>query len=297
MYKLKSLLAILVISLSFSTFSEELNTNESKSKEVEELSKSFEELIKDAQESLKEEDGPKISEFLTQGQQKTLVLESGNSIVFRGEVTSESVAQAQLELLKLDNTLEEGTPIYLVLDTPGGSVFDSMGLIEMVKGLNRPVHTVTISAASMGFHFVQAFNTRYITSTGKLMAHRASGGGGFLSETRFDGEFESRVKFIKQNLDYLDETTSKRLGLSLETYKSLVVNELWYTGQEAVANKSADEVIILKCGKTLQGEVSKTKNTFFGQTEIIFSKCPLIRVPIRIKSSKQLPNFLPSLKK
>jgi ATP-dependent protease ClpP protease subunit len=46
-------------------------------------------------------------------------------------------------------------PIYLFLNTPGGSIQTGLEIIESLKGLDRPVSTVTLFAASMGFQIAQ----------------------------------------------------------------------------------------------------------------------------------------------
>ena len=136
---------------------------------------------------------------------KLIILEKANTVVFRGEVTNRSVANAQFQIQQAARNLPKGKPIYLVLDTPGGSVFAGLNLIDFVKGLDREVHTISLFAASMGFQFVQNFNKRYVAPNGVLMSHRAAGG----VKGQFDGELEQRYAMIKRIIDKLDTIASR----------------------------------------------------------------------------------------
>src|SRR6056297_3136731 len=81
----------------------------------------------------------KVPKKVNNSSNKLIILEKGNTVVFRGEVSQSSVTKVQLELQKLIRTVPKNKPIYLVLDTPGGSVFAGLNLIDFIKGLNRKV--------------------------------------------------------------------------------------------------------------------------------------------------------------
>lgn len=207
---------------------------------------------------------------------KIVTLESRNTVVFRGPVTSGSVTQVMIKLKKVSRKLNKRDIIYLVLDTPGGSVSAGLNLIDFMKALPQKITTITLFAASMGFQIVQNSDNRLITTNGTLMSHRAKGG----VSGQFDGELESRYKMIKRSIDYLDTIASKRMGMSLKNYKSLIFNEYWVHGFDAVEDKAADEQILVRCGKSLDGEDTVALQTLFGTANLVFSKCPLVRAPI-----------------
>lgn len=209
---------------------------------------------------------------------KTIVLEKKNMLVFRGPVTAKSVAETQAKLLKMSYDLKRSDVIYLVLDTPGGSVFAGMQLIDHLRAVPQRIQTVTLFAASMGFQIVQNMDKRYITRSGTLMSHRARGG----IQGQFDGELETRYKMVKRAINYLDAIASKRMDLSLDAYRKLIKDEYWVHGFDASADKAADEMVNLNCGKTLNGTEKKEFMTFFGPVDVTFSKCPLIRGPLKV---------------
>lgn len=225
--------------------------------------------------------------------ERTLTLEDSNMVVLRGPVTAQSVAYVQREIYKMSRKLPKSTPIYLVLDTPGGSVFDGLDLIDFMKSIPQKVHTVTLFAASMGFQIAQNMEDRLIANQGTLMSHRAAlnGLGGQL-----DGELESRYAMIKRKVDYMDAVASKRMKMDVESYKSMIINEYWVHGFDSVNEKAADEVVNIRCGSSLTGTITSKVRTLFGMIDATFSKCPLIKAPIalgfrNVKDQKKLEDL------
>ena len=217
---------------------------------------------------------------------KEIKLTADNTAVLRQDFNSSSVTSLKKDLLELNANLKSGYPIYLVLYTPGGSIQKGLELFEFVKGLNRPVHTITIFAASMGFQTVQSLGKRYILKYGILMSHKARGG--------FKGEFggglsqlDSRYGMWLKRIDMLDKVTVKRSNgkQTLKSYRAAYDNELWLNGPEAVEKGYADEVATVSCGTTLTTkESTETLDFGFFKLNVTFSGCPIITSPLSISA-------------
>lgn len=217
----------------------------------------------------------------SQSKAAEIILTEANSVVFNQQVSGEYTSKKTLEILSKS---AKANPIYLVLDTPGGSVTAGLQFIDSIKSLNVPVHTITIFAASMGYQMVQELGRRYITGSGTLMSHR-----GFVSgmSGQIPGELNSRIGFLQSLLDGMSERAARRVGMSKKDYDAAIVNELWSFGQAAVLSKQADEIANVKCSKELlKGTVQESVLTPFGPVEVTYSKCPLITSPIEVSFSK-----------
>lgn len=210
----------------------------------------------------------------------SIKLEKKNSLVLKGVITDKSVALLQNKLMILSNKLPSNTPIFLVLDTPGGSVFAGMSLIDNIKAIPQPVFTITLLAASMGFQIAQALDARFVTSSGIYMSHRASVSS--FAGGQFDGEFETRYNMMKQKIDYLDSVAAARMGISLKYYKKIVKDEYWVHGFQAKNHRVADHLARVYCGKSMQNQHEEIIRTMFGPVSLMFSDCPLIRYPLAV---------------
>lgn len=221
---------------------------------------------------------------LTVVQAKTINLTPNNTITFRQAFDGAYVSQKQLEILML-SVLNGGEEIFLVLDTPGGSVSDGALFIDTINALDIKISTVTIFAASMGYITAQNLNgKRYIIPSGTLMSHRASIGG---IGGQLPGEANTRLKYYAEYVDRLSEIAAKRVGISYKKYMKLIQDEYWVVGQNAVDNGHADEVADVVCSKELfDSRVEDAVKTPFGTAIVQYSGCPLITTPLKVSLGK-----------
>lgn len=207
-----------------------------------------------------------------------IVLTKDNTVSMAAQFSDESVARIALKARELDSRLPSGEPLYLVLMTPGGSIDAGLELIENLKTLNRPVHTITLFSASMGFQTVQGLGERYITSTGTLMSHKAKGG----LQGEFPGQFDSRYAYYLKRVLKLDERTVERSKgkLTKESYFAKYRDEMWCDGQECVDLGVADRVVSVSCDKSLDGTTKdSTSVSFLGMSidvSVVKAACPTI---------------------
>jgi len=176
---------------------------------------------------------------------KVLNLTSENTVSITTEFSQRSVAKVVKEVYRLDNKLTKGKPIYLVLNSPGGSVVAGLWMYNLLKALDRPIHTVTMFAASMGFHTVQNLGKRYILPHGILMSHLATGG----VKGTIPGSSNVKLSFWSKMISDMDKIVVDRTKgkWTLKKYKEMVKTEYWSNGQNAVDDGFADEVVLAKC--------------------------------------------------
>lgn len=217
---------------------------------------------------------------------KELVLTKDNTLVLNSAFNGKSVSTLIGQAKKLNADLKSGYPIYLFLDTPGGEIQAGIELVEYLNGINRPVHTVTLFAASMGWQLLQHLGTRYVLKYGVLMSHKARGG--------FSGEFggggsqiDSRYGLWLRRLNMMDQQTVNKTNgkKTLKQYQSDYDNELWLNGPEAVKHGYADEVATIKCGASLNGIRFKKVRYRGFKLKVGFDKCPITTYPLSVEIS------------
>lgn len=217
---------------------------------------------------------------------KEIILSKDNTLVLNDAVTPASVSKVMEQASALNATLKSGYPAYLFLYTPGGYIQEGLELIEFLKGLNRPVHTVALFAASMGWQIQQHLGTRYVMQYSVTMSHRARGG--------FQGEFggglsqlDARYGLWLRRIDLMDQITVDRTNgkQTLKSYRNAYANELWLNGPEAVQQGYADELVIVKCDASLSGTNEELIDFGFFKIIAVFSECPLKTAPLQIKAA------------
>lgn len=224
---------------------------------------------------------------------KQIILTENNTVQLRGPVTRDSVGAVMHELNTISKIGNAKDPIYLILNTPGGSVMAGLDLINYMNTLRRPVHSVAVYAASMGFHILQNSPKRYVTKYATIMSHRASGG----FEGDIPQQINSRLKHVIDLIDKMDEQVISRTQgkYTKESYMELIRDEYYGVGSNAITDKFADEVVSLKCNEKLLNEsVEKTMQVFIFTFKAKFSKCPLLTEPVaeNKKDLKKLLEFL-----
>ena len=204
-----------------------------------------------------------------------ITLTENNHVVFKGVVNAQSVAKASRDLLKLSFKTKPGDTLYLVLDSPGGSVHYGLNFVQLFATIPRNVECIAIKAHSMAHHFLQACpGKRYGVSNMMSMAHRAAGG---FRGTFNKGDVEQQLELWTNIVQSMEKVNAKRMGLTLEKYQSYAKDEYWCHGYDCVKKNFVDSIVTVGCNeKLVSEETSRKVNSFFGSYKIYESKCPFI---------------------
>lgn len=209
-----------------------------------------------------------------------VTLTKDNVLVMNEYFESMTVANLAQKAKEMDAKLKSNEPLYLVIDSGGGSIDAGIELIENLNNLNRPVHTITLFAASMGFQTVQGVNgKRLITGDGTLMSHKARGRFG----GEFPGQLDSRYSYYLRRIQRLDDKVVARSGgkHTAKSYADLIENEYWCDGKDCISQGFADSIVNAQCNESLKGTHNKLYDRFIYMGHVIeivdtFSNCPLI---------------------
>ncbi len=161
-------------------------------------------------------------------------------IVFLGEpVTSDSANRivAQLLFLEADDPDKD---IFLYINSPGGSVYDGLGIFDTMQHVKPDIHTVCVGlAASMGAFLLcaGAKGKRSSLLHSRIMIHQPLGGArGQASDIRIQAD---EILFIK---DKLNKELSDRTGQPIERLREDTDRDFYMSPAEAVEYGLIDNV-------------------------------------------------------
>lgn len=129
--------------------------------------------------------------------------------LFDSEVSSTSVKACMTQLNLWERMGAAALTVDLVINSPGGSVFDGFALMDYIEGMHARGHTVNTSvlgmAASMGGVLLQVGKERRMGASAMLLIHEASfGAGGSF------GKVEDQVKLVQKMQDRILDLYAKR---------------------------------------------------------------------------------------
>jgi ATP-dependent Clp protease protease subunit len=161
-------------------------------------------------------------------------------IVFLGEpVTSDSANRivAQLLFLEADDPDKD---IFLYINSPGGSVYDGLGIFDTMQHVKPDIHTVCVGlAASMGAFLLcaGAKGKRSSLLHSRIMIHQPLGGArGQASDIRIQAD---EILFIK---DKLNNELSDRTGQPIERIREDTDRDFYMSPSEAIEYGIIDNV-------------------------------------------------------
>lgn len=216
-------------------------------------------------------------------------LNEENLVQLNLPIFGSTAAEVQKQLLAKDLKLKPGKPIYLVLNTPGGSIQDGLMIIETAKSLKRPVHTISIFSASMGFVISQYLDDRLALESAIIMTHKARVGG---VGGDVPGSFINMANYLLNYVNSINERIAKRAGKELEDYNRLIESDFWMGTDVALDHNFIDKRVSIVCDKSLRdyGAPQDVDLGFFSVT-VQFHKCPLITQPQLVKGESKLFNM------
>jgi ATP-dependent Clp protease protease subunit len=169
---------------------------------------------------------------------------AGQVILLNTEVSDESMDAVLNQLYALEGQKER---VYLVITSPGGSVFAGNRLVSYLESTNLDVVTVCSQVcASMAFHIFEAGRTRLMEAHSLLMGHPASGGArGTIPEML------SMLNAIKTMTDRMDAAIAKRAKIKYHDFEVSVLRNLWVETPDAIRMGLADGAVHLSFANTI----------------------------------------------
>lgn len=170
---------------------------------------------------------------------KRVSLRPDNTLFLFEEVLPQNSNVLALTITTLDNGSSD--PLYLLIDSPGGSVFAGAKVISAIEGSTRPVYTVCVGlCASMGAMIHSYGHKRLATDRSVLMYHPASGG--------FQGPLpraKSLMGTVERYVNKMEINISRRSGMSSYDYEQHVLRDFWIDAEDSKQLNLVDDLVIL----------------------------------------------------
>ena len=164
-----------------------------------------------------------------------------NRIVFLiGAISYERAAEVIMKMLYLDN-LKRNNEISLYINSPGGSVDDTMAIYDTIRFVSSPVATYCIGRAQSGAAVILSAGSkgkRYALPHAKVMLHQPWGGvSGQAADIKIQAEEILKAKIM------INEILSKHTGQSVEKIAAETERDRYMTAEEAQKYGLIDEVL------------------------------------------------------
>lgn len=164
-----------------------------------------------------------------------------NRIVFLiGDINYARAAEVIMKLLYLDN-MKKGREISLYINSPGGTVDDTMAIYDTMRFVGSPIATYCIGRAQSGGAVVLAAGTkgsRYALPHAKIMLHQPWGGvTGQAADIKIQAEEILRAK------QTINEILAKHTGQPIEKIQLETERDNYMSAEDAKAYGLIDEVL------------------------------------------------------
>lgn len=164
-----------------------------------------------------------------------------NRIVFvQDEVETDGMNLVVAELLYLDS-IDHTKPIYMYINSPGGSITDGLALIDTMNYIQAPIYTISMGmSASMGAAILSCGTKghRYALPNATIMTHQAAGGySGKVPDAEKDWEY------LKALNTRLAKIIAKNCGMTYDKYMKTVDRDNFMFAEDALKYGIIDKII------------------------------------------------------
>lgn len=163
-----------------------------------------------------------------------VTLNDSNTVILTGAIGEQSISVAQ----EITSKSKRG-PIFLLINSPGGSVLDGVQIVSAVQAATHPVYTVCLQiCASMASIIFEMGTKRLMVDRSVLMFHEAAGGlqGPF-------NQMKTRLNFFNRFVNKMDYEIATRIGLDPDVFRSQLANEIWLDAEDSIKQNYADKLV------------------------------------------------------
>jgi ATP-dependent Clp protease, protease subunit len=163
-------------------------------------------------------------------------------IIFLAEEVDDGIANAIVAYMLYLDSEDQTKPIYLYINSPGGSVTAGMAIYDTMQHIKSEVVTICVGlAASMGAFLLTAGSKgkRLALPHARIMIHQPLGGTGRRQAT----DIEIEAKEILRIKTQLNQIMADRTGQSIEKIEKDTDRDYFLSAEEAKEYGLIDKVI------------------------------------------------------
>jgi len=155
-----------------------------------------------------------------------------------GAIELDTAYEINTKLLVMEKENKE-KPIYLEINSPGGSIIDGLAIIDTMQHIKPEIITIVSGlAASMGAIIASAGDKRYAYPNAQIMLHAASGMVG-----DYMNHMKDRTGWLEKISNRIKKILKEKTVLTEKEYFKMDNGELWLNSKEALKLKLIDKII------------------------------------------------------
>ena len=175
------------------------------------------------------------SEETLGGDRDVNITSHDNHIYYYASVTKKSALELNTEIRKMTRSLMRYSsdfntnppPIYLHINSFGGSVFAALSVIDTIQYNPIPIYTIIEGAAASAATMISVHGKkRYITKSGHMLIHQLSSG--FWGKM---AEFEDEVKNLENLMKVIKKIYKKKTDVPEEKLDEILKHDLWWNSK------------------------------------------------------------------
>lgn len=186
---------------------------------------------------------------LSESDSKSRVTRTGNHIYFYAGVSKNSVYELNNYIVKINNDFKDlqrkhsnikmiPDPIYLHINSYGGSVFSAFAAVDFITQSKIPVYTIIEGAtASAGTIMSIVGKKRYIRPNASMLIHQLSSWfGGKMTE------IEDEYKNLKQMMETIKSLYTKYTKIDGDELNDFLKHDLWWKPDKCLKHGLVDDL-------------------------------------------------------
>ena len=182
----------------------------------------------------------KIPELDSDSETKTVIHTENNNLYFQGEITAESCFYLQQNLIKLQKKENENKVINFYIQSVGGSLLPTFGVIDTMKLSRIPINTfVNGYVASAGTLLSVSGDKRYITKNSMMLVHSLRTSIGEVNYQQLEDHYynsASMMNIVKNIYKEKSDMDDEHLNLLLQ-------HDYWLNSTECLKYNFVDYII------------------------------------------------------